>query len=1538
MSFLEGLLARPRITLGLALLLSAAGAVAWTTMPREEDPRLARRVALVIAPYPGAEALEVERLVVRPIEDALAEVPEILRVQATIRTGLALLNVELRPEVGADGTDRAWSDVRDALEEARLDMPAEALAPRLDDDVLDTESVLVAITSASGNGDVLRLADAADALEARMLALPDVARVAITGDPGARITIDVDDVRARELGVDPLSLVELLRARNVSTPGGTLALDGRTLAILPEGSLDDVEAIARLPIPTSRGVALPLETFATVARTVDEPTSERARHDGEPAVVVGVIPRPGLQAERFGEVVRAELGRFADAHPELVVDEVAFQPAHVEARLAELAESLLFGVGIVALVVLLGMGFRVGLVVASVVPLVTFAAVAVYAVSGGVLHQMAVAALVVALGLLVDNAIVVAETMQRRLDDGEDARDAMLATVRELAIPLGSATATTLASFVPMLLSEGTSGDFTRAIPIVVMLTLTVSYAYALLVTPLVARFGLRRSKGVVRDRAGELGRGIARLAVRRPVLTLVVSLALVFGAGSFAPRVRQAFFPASDRDQLVVEIELPEGTHLTRTDAAARRLEHALLAHADVASVTAFVGRGTPPFYYNLPRRPDVPSLAQLVVRARDASAVSTIARFAETVLADEVDALVVARPLEQGPPILAPIEIRLEGTDLDALDRAASEVHALLRDAEGTRLVRRDQGLGAPTLRFAIDDAASARHGVDRRLVSLGLLSHARGLPAGSFRGARDALDADPIPLVVRTSVDGVTRGDAITPSALTASDVPRPSAPPLPLPQVARAELDWSPAVIHRRDRTRVVRVLAETEGDTTYASVIASVRPALDALELPEGVRYAIGGAQAESDTANAALGSKAPVAALLLIAVLLAQFDSFRRIAIVLATAPLAVLGIWPGLYALDLPFGFVALLGAIALIGIAVNAAIVLIDVIDARRREGASVRDAVIDAVHLRTRPIYLTTATTVAGLVPLLFSASTLWPPMAAAMISGLVIATVLSLAVVPALYVLLFRERGAPAERHHAPPVVLALALLLVPSIALGQDTTEPVIGEDSARASNAPNATNVAVATDPSSTFDLDAALAPEPDARLLDAAEVARLAMAVSPEQERARASIRRAEAGVAGARAALVPELTLGARYTRLSPTRNDPLVSLDPSQAAAARALLPGVEDDEARVLLGGILDATEGLADARIAIPENQGAFTAGVVYPVSSILASVLPRLRGAEHAVEAERELARARLHDVALRAVETWHELHRARALRALALHRRAVAEDDRRRLAIAVRAGAAPELDLRRFEALVASTEIAVASAEAGVSIGRDAVATLLDLRCGSGCRFAPRDGLDALPEAPVDLDALRAEALRNRPELRGLRAAIEAREGLARGARNDRYPVLALAANLDVANPNARFVPQRTRFDATWDVSVVLRWSPTAVLRSRAETEGLEATAEVTAADLAQLEDAVAIEVGAAWHRLDATRQAHDIAARAVDAAEAAYDAARRRWSAGIGGVADVLDAEASLTEARVRRIDVAVDARLAAARLARALGRPTH
>ncbi|MEM9072793.1 MAG: efflux RND transporter permease subunit, partial [Myxococcota bacterium] len=613
------LLDRPRLMLSLALMLSGAGLVAWFHMPREEDPRLAERFGIIIAPYPGAEPGSVEERVVKPIEDELSEVEAIDHVDVTIRTGIAVFRIALRGDVGGDQTDRAWDEVEDALTAARREMPESALEPILDERQVETESVVVALT---GGTDRVALAESADALEDRLLALADVSRVVISGDPGERITVDYDDATARRVGLDPLSLANVLQSHNSTTPGGSLRVGAREVPVRPLGELETVEAIEELPVPTRSG-AVRLGDIANVRRTVNEPASVRVRHNGDEAVIVGAVSREGLKAEDFGAAVREVVDDFAEANPELGVTYVAFQPERVAARLGELGGSLLLGVGIVAGVLLLFMGFRMGLVVASVVPLVTLAGLAVYAGTGGVLHQMAVAALVLALGLLVDNAIVVAETIQRRLDAGASGNEAVQATLRELAIPLAAATGTTLASFLPMLLAEGTVGDFTRAIPVVTILTLIVSYAYALVVTPALAKFGLRPGKAAT-SRLDEFGAMVGGFGARHPGRTLAAALLIVGVCGAFATQVRINFFPSSDRNQVVVEVELPEGTHLDQTDDASRRLEGMLASLPEVTGVTTFVGRNVPKFYYNLPVRPASPHLAQLIVTTRDASSVA--------------------------------------------------------------------------------------------------------------------------------------------------------------------------------------------------------------------------------------------------------------------------------------------------------------------------------------------------------------------------------------------------------------------------------------------------------------------------------------------------------------------------------------------------------------------------------------------------------------------------------------------------------------------------------------------------------------------------------------------------------------------------------------------------------------------------------------------------------------------------------------------------------------------------------------------------
>lgn len=1003
MGWADALVARARLTVGVAVLLSVAGVWAWFNMPREEDPRLAERVGLMVVPMPGADTEQVERLVVQPLEDELMEIDDVKQTEATVRSGVAILTIELRDSVTA--TDEVWNRVREAADRARHEMPNGVLPATLDHALMETESIVLAVT---GFNDVIELADAAERLRRRLLTLPEVSRVKVSGDPGEQITVALDESASERLGLTPERLAGLLSSRNAVIPGGTIRAGDRRVELRPATEMGSLGEIASTPVVLPSGAAVPLDQLAEIRRMPLEPEGERARLNGKPAVMLGVIPRQGLDASDFGRAVRYEVEAFKTKEPAVSVAEVAFQPARVDARLSELGISLLIGVGIVAAVLLIAMGVRVGILVASVAPTVTFASLAIYAMGGGVLHQIAVAALVLALGLVVDNAIVMAEAIQRRLDEGQQRHDAVRGAVRELAVPLASATATTLAAFVPMLLAPGGSGDFTRAIPIVAMLTLTVSYLVAIGVTPALGGWILRPSTKRGTRRLESIARRIGTLSCSHPVWTLAGVVLVIGLSGAFAGRVKHNFFPASDRDQLVVSLSLPEGSHLDATDDAARSIERALLEHAGVLSVASFVGRGVPSFYYNLSRSPESPHVAEFLVTTRDTESVGSVQAFVRSFAQDNLpDATIVARRLEQGPPAAAPVEVRLLGDDLEALHAGAEMVQRWVREDPATLDVRSTMGPGSPLLDYRIDDAAAARRGLARVHVGYAMYGRTRGLEAGMLRTG-----SDPVPVRLRAP-----KAEEHSPADVDAIVLLAEDGSPVTVSGMTDRALGFSPAVIRHYRGVRTVSVLAEVAQDATHEQVISRLRPHLDALQLPDGVRWEIGGAAGSAAEANGALAGKAPFAALLLVGILLLQFNSLRRVFVVLLTAPMAMLGVWPGLWAGDLPFGFVALLGAIALIGIAVNAAIVLLDLADERRKAGDSVQQALIAAVEIRTRPILLTTVTTVAGLAPLLFSESTLWPPMAAAMISGLTVATLLTLFAVPALYRLLFRD-SSPA----------------------------------------------------------------------------------------------------------------------------------------------------------------------------------------------------------------------------------------------------------------------------------------------------------------------------------------------------------------------------------------------------------------------------------------------------------------------------------------------------------------------------------------
>lgn len=1014
MKWIERILDARRLILTLALMLAAAGAVSWATMVRQEDPRLPDFWGQVVTAYPGADAETIELNVLEPIEDALAEVDEIKTVTATAFDEVTVIEVELRGDT-AD-FDEAWDDVREALEKARQDFPAGVGAPVLNRDLMDQDSVVLAVT---GSPDLNALLDGARELEDALLALPMVSRVDLIADPGEQVTIALDDAVARRLGITDRQLAEQLSARNRIRPGGSLRLAGKTIRLRPLSEFSSVAEIAATPVVLASGAAVPLSELARVHLGPREPERARMRRNGEMAVGVAVVPRKAVNLVAFGRSVRETVDRVSAALDPLRIAEVTFQPDRTAARLSGLSRSLLFGILVVGGVLVLSMGVRLGLVVASVVPLVAFSALAVFAWGGGILHQISIAALVLALGMLVDNAIVMAETIQWRLDRGEPPREAIPAAIRELALPLAGATATTLAAFVPMLVSEGPTAAFTRTIPVVVMLTLTVSYLFAVFVTPLISGMVLKPRPSGTSGLGEVIGRPLAGLATRRPVWVLLTALLLVAGSLTAAGSLKRQFFPTSDRNQLLVDIKLPEGAHLDATDAAARRLEQSLLDQDGVTAVASFMGRSAPQFYYNVQRVPFSLHFAQLIVETRGTADLEPVIGHIRQVaghLLPETE--IVARKLEQGPPVNAPVEIRLFGSDFEKLYQAASAITRELDPIPGTVDVRHDLGPGAPTVRFRVDDAAAGRYGLTRADVALALLGRTRGLEVGELFGSED-----PIPVLIRSPEGERMRVEDM--DGVTVTGVDGRSAP---LGQVVHMETAWRPAAIQHRDRRRVVTVSAQLEGGITFNQVLADLEQRLAGMDLPDGIQVRYGGDAEGSGEANSALMRSFPIGLMLLLGVLLAEFNSFRKLGIILVTIPLSASGVVPGLLMSGQPFGFMSLLGVIALVGIVVNNAIVLLEVIDSRIRRGATVDTALSDAVARRIRPILLTTATTVVGLLPLAFSDSTLWPPLAFAMISGLLASTLLTLVVVPSLYRLLLgrdsRRKGARGKRFMAP----------------------------------------------------------------------------------------------------------------------------------------------------------------------------------------------------------------------------------------------------------------------------------------------------------------------------------------------------------------------------------------------------------------------------------------------------------------------------------------------------------------------------------
>ncbi|XOB91906.1 efflux RND transporter permease subunit [Pseudomonadota bacterium 24LQ007] len=974
-------------------MLCLLGIAAYSTMPRQEDPSFPYRAGMITVSYPGASAEAVERLVLQPLTDELRQVEELDWSQGTARTGVALARLKLRDRIY--DTDSAWDRVRQAMERARQDFPDDVGLMELDDRLIDIPAVVLAV---GGSPSVTELSEVAERLKQNLLDIPGISRIELEGDADEQITLALDDAALYRLGVPPKRILDTLARRNQTIPGGFVVVEGKRLSVLPNTEFTDIDAIRATPIELPDGSQVPLAAAAEVWRGPAEPRQPETWFDGERVVLLSIIMEEGsTDAIRFGERIRERLDQVRPDFEPYQLREMFFQPDKVSDRLDDLAWSLVLSVLIIVAVVFTGMGIRMGLLVASILPMVALISVGLYDLGGGVLHQIAVIGMVISLGILIDNAIVIVENIQGHLDEGMRRLDALRKAVGELAGPLGASTGTTLAAFAPLLMAKGGAADFTRGVPVMIMLTLSVSYLLAISAVPLLAARFLKPRKNIHKDRLIGLASYLGGLVYRHPGRLITAGALLVVISLGMTPFMAQQFFPNADRPRVIVEMYMPEGTDQARTAEVAAVLEQAIRTRPEALEVHRFVGFTGPSFYYNLQRSPQAPNRARLVVRTPTLADTTDLVKWIRHEAARSLPELdITAGILGQGPPRPAPVEVRIFHPDDNARARATEQVYSILRGVEGTVDVRHDLDIGVPSIAINVDDATAARYGLTRADVAQSLYGQSYGAVAERYRQ-----EDDPIPIVLRSR-----EGTSLSLSRLLSVNTYNDQGDAIPLSAVATVETTWEPAAVYLRNGVRVNTVSANLEEDYSFSQALDGLYAGLEQNPLPAGTRLDMGGDAEGSDRANSALLTAAPIGMLLLLFFLLLQFNSFRRVGIILLTVPLATVGIFPGLVLSGSPFGFQSLLGVIALVGIVVNNAIVLLDVMDRELERGRAIADAVRTAVERRTRPILLTTATTVAGLLPLAFSSSTLWPPMAWAIISGLLASTVLTLLVIPSV----------------------------------------------------------------------------------------------------------------------------------------------------------------------------------------------------------------------------------------------------------------------------------------------------------------------------------------------------------------------------------------------------------------------------------------------------------------------------------------------------------------------------------------------------
>jgi len=1037
MNLIKVSLRYPTVTVILTVLLVLVGLRAFFNMPRTEDPTITIRTGLVIALYPGATSEQVEKQVTKTIEKHIFKFPEVRKGKtfSTSRPGVVVINVELEEYV--KNTDVFWAKLRNEMNETRAtELPEGVRGPIVNSDFGDTVAMLIAVKGKRYGYRELR--EYTDRIQDELRTVRDVGKLATYGGQSEEIWITSSLARVSQYFGEPLRVVQALRQRNVIEGSGKFEADTAAIPMRTTGFFTTEDQIRNVLVDVSRtGQPVYIRDFADVERRYQDPTF-LVRHDGEPSVLLSVEMQKGRNIVQLGEQLDLVFARLKNIlPPDIQLELVADQPKVVKSRMSSLSHEFMLAIGAVILVTMLLLPIRVAVVAALAIPVTLCATLGVMNALGIALHQVSIAALIVVLGIVVDDAIVIADNYVELLDRKVPRLDAAWRSATEVVVPVFTATMTIVCSFLPLLVITGSVGEFVMALPLTVAIALTVSFVVAVMLTPILCRFFIKKGlhdheKGgtKVKEKTfsvlDRLQTGYKVLIVwfmaRKRLAVLLGVVAVVSGALLFTT-AREQFFPSAERNQFVIDVWMPQGSRIESTDAVMRRIEKRLAGTSDIAHYATFVGQSAPRFYYNVnPQQPD-PAYGQFIVNTKS---VEDTSRLVGELRADlpklTPEALVIVKELQQGQQMEAPVEVRISGDDIVELKRLGDRVQEILSAVPFSLYVHQDFFNDSCMLDVNINNEMANRLGITNSSVS-GLLRGAfDGAPVSTFwEGDRPVTIMLRLDQESRSSFSGVR--NAYMTSQLTHASVP--------LRSIATLEPDWQTSRIVRRNGMRTITVRGFVEQGWYGSDLLKAAQTDIEAIRLPLGYRMEYGGEKMNRDETFPQMTVALGISLLAIFLVMLIQFRTISDPLVVMSSIPLALPGAALGLVITNNPFGFTAFIGMISLSGIVVRNAIILVDYIKERIAAGETLEQAATDAGERRLRPIFLTSMAAAVGVTPMILSGSSLWSPLASVIAVGLIFSMFFTLLVVPVLYVLVKSRTGKPGAARAALVAICLLA---------------------------------------------------------------------------------------------------------------------------------------------------------------------------------------------------------------------------------------------------------------------------------------------------------------------------------------------------------------------------------------------------------------------------------------------------------------------------------------------------------------------------